>query len=95
MRLLELTLRPKEKSRIFQDAPAHVPRSFSPGPVQVTDFAAREVMLRNGLRQDLAVLPLCARQRYQALDRRLGWNASGADVLLDRLGQDLDERKPF
>lgn len=92
---LEFPLRPKEKSRIFQDAPAHIPRSFSPGPVQVRDLATRELVLRNGLRQDLAVLPLRASQRHQALDRRLGRNASGADVLLDRLWQDLDEREPL
>lgn len=92
---LELALRPKEKSRIFQNAPAHIPRSFSPGPVQVTDFAAGELVLRNGLRQDLAVLSLRASQRHQVLDRRLGRNAPGADLLLDRLGQNLDEREPL
>ena len=95
MLLLELTLRPQKKLGVLQDTPAHFPRSFSPGPVQVRDLAAREVMLRNGLRQDLAVLPLRPRQRHQVLDRRLSRNAPGADVLLDRLGQDLHQREPL
>ena len=95
MLLLELTLSTEKKLRLFQDTPAHISRSFSPGAVQVRDLAAREVVLRDGLRQDLAVLPLCACQRHQVLDRRLGRNAPGTDVLLDRLGQDLHQREPL
>jgi len=81
--ILELTLSTQEELRALQDPPAHVPRSVAPGLVQITDLAAREVVLRDGLGQDLAVLPLRPGQRHQVLHRGLGRNAPGADVLLD------------
>jgi hypothetical protein len=64
VRFLELTLSAEEKLRALQDPPAHVPRSVAPRPVQITDLAAREVVLRDGLGQDLAVLPLAPGQRH-------------------------------
>lgn len=95
MRFLELTLSAEEKLRTRKDTLPHVPRSVSPCLVQISDLAAREVVLRDRFGERLAVLALRAGQRHQVLHRRLGRDAPGADVFLDRLRQDLDEGQPL
>jgi hypothetical protein len=84
---LELTLGPEKKRRVFKHPSAHVPRSLPPGPVEIADLTAREVVLRDGLRQRLAVLTFRPRKRHQVLHRRLGRDPTAADVLLDRKRQ--------
>ncbi len=91
MLFLELTLHAQEELRVFDDPPAHVPRSLTPSAVQLAHLAAREVVRRDRLRQRLAVLTLRTRQGYQVLHRRLGRDKTPADVLLDRDGQDLHQ----
>jgi len=92
---LELTLSPEKKRWVFKHPSAHVPRPLPPGSVQIAHLAAREVVLRDRLRQGLAVLTLRPRQRHQVLHRRLGRDETRADVLLHRVGQDLDQREPL
>ena len=51
-------------------------------------------MLGRGIGQTLAVLAALARQRHQGSQRRLHRDPALAQMLLDRLWQDLDHRQP-
>lgn len=95
MLFLELTLRAQKELRVFDDPPAHVPRSLTPSAVQLAYLAARAVVLRDRLGERLAVLTLRTRQGHQVLHRRLGRDMTRADVLLHRDGQDLHQREPL
>jgi hypothetical protein len=93
--LLELTLGAEEELRILKDAPLHVRRAVSPGPVQVRDLAALQVVLRDGLGQQKAVVSSRPRHGHQVLHRRLGRDTTRTDVRLYSKRKVVDEGKPL
>jgi hypothetical protein len=94
-RLFDLAPCTKEELGTLQDTPAYVPGSISPGLVQIADLAAREVVLRDGFGQGLAVLSTRPCHGHQVLHRRLGRDASSTDVLLHRPRKIVDQGKPL
>ena len=90
--LLDLPPGAQKQLRIL-DETFSCPGLAAPGRIQHADFLGGELMPGNLLRQPLAVVAFGTSHRHQVLHGRLGADLSLAHVLLDRLGQLLDQRQ--
>ncbi len=91
---LKLLLGAQVEPRLLEQPLSGLGRAGAPGDIERLDLPGGEPMLGCGTGQALAVLAALARQRHQGSQRRLHRDPALAQMLLDRLWQDLDHRQP-
>lgn len=92
--LLLLPLRFEKQSRFIEDPSANRRRTVAPGGIQLARLPRVAVMLDKDRRHALAILQALPRHRNQELHGRLRCNLALANLLLDRLRQQLHQRQP-
>jgi len=89
-----LPLRFEEQIRRIEDALADRRRAIAPGGIQLPGFARIAVMRCEDRGHPLAVLQVDAGHRHQELHRDVRRDFALPHLLLDRFGQEFDQRQP-
>lgn len=92
--LRRLALRFEEQFGRVQNAFAHRRRTLAPGRIQLPGRACVAMVVRKDVSHALAIVQALARCRNQKLQRHLRGDLAFADLLLDCVGQHLDQRQP-